>query len=107
MLPKLRKFWRLFQIELAKKSRYTASISGMRLRLQDLQNEDKQAWKLRVNQQLGQQAWKDTNGVLHHQNLPYVSENIRTELISKHHNNSLIEHFAIEKTQELVVQKYY
>ena len=32
---------------------------------------------------------------------------IRTELISRHHNNKLASHFDIEKTRELVAQKYY
>ena len=45
--------------------------------------------------------------MLHHQGLLYVLEIIRTELISRHHNNPLADHFDIEKTHELVAQKYY
>ena len=45
--------------------------------------------------------------MLHHQGLPYIPEIIRTEPISKHHNNTLAGHFGIEKTQEFVARKYY
>ena len=45
--------------------------------------------------------------MLHHQGLPYVTEIIRRELISRHHNDSLAGHFGIEKIQELLSQKYY
>ena len=41
------------------------------------------------------------------QGLPYVTEIIRTELISRHHDDPLAGHFGIEKTRELVAQKYY
>ena len=78
----------------------------MKLRLQKLQEEDKQAWKLKV-EQLGKDDWQDINGVLYHQGLSYIPEIIQTEFISKHHNNSLVDHFGIEKTYELVAQKYY
>lgn len=45
--------------------------------------------------------------MLHCQGLPYVPEMIRTELISRHHNNPLAEHFGIEKTRKLIARKYY
>ena len=61
--------------------------------------------KLRAEQPV--KDWQDIEGVLHHQGLPYIPEIIRTELISRHHNNPLASHFGIEKTQELVVWKYY
>ena len=38
----------------------------MRLRLHKLQAEDKQAQKLKADQQLGQQGWEDIDNVLHH-----------------------------------------
>ena len=79
----------------------------MRLRLHELQVKDKQARKLRADQELGQQGWDDIDGVLHHQGLPYVPEIIRTELISRHHDDPLAGHFGIEKTRELIAQKYY
>ena len=76
----------------------------MRLRLQELQEEDAQAQKIRAEKREG---WEDSEGVLHHQGLPYVPELIRTELISRHHDDPLAGHFGIEKTLELVARKYY
>ena len=51
--------------------------------------------------------WEDSDRILHHQGLLYISEIIRTELISRHHNDPLAGHFGIEKTQELVARRYY
>ena len=36
-----------------------------------------------------------------------MPEIIRTELISRHHDNLLAGYFGIKKTRELIVQKYY
>ena len=77
----------------------------MRLRLVELQVEDGQARKIRA-EKLGRN-WEDSDGILHHQGLPYVPEIIRTELISRHHDDPLAGHFGIEKTRELVARKYY
>ena len=76
----------------------------MRLRLQELQETDSEAQKLR---QQGQKAYEEVNGVLHHQGLFFVPEAIRIELISRHHNNPLAGHFGIKKTRELLARKYY
>ena len=60
VLSQLRYFWDGLRKELASENPYTASIGGMRLRLYELHAEDKQARKLRAdqqpNQQLGQQG---------------------------------------------------
>ena len=77
----------------------------MRLRLQELQDGNEHACKLRAGQLT--KDWQDLDDVLHHQSLPYVSKIIRVELISRHHNDPLADHFGIEKTHELVAQKYY
>ena len=106
VLPQLRHFWNDLWGELAFESPYKVSIGGMRLRLQELQEEDEQAQKLRAEQPV-KDGWEDINSVLHHQGLPYVPEIIRTELISRHHNDPLAGHFGIEKTRELVARKYY
>ena len=37
----------------------------------------------------------------------YVLKIVRTELISRYHDNPLARHFGIKKTRELVAQKYY
>ena len=87
------------------KSPYQASIGDMRLRLVELQAEDGQVRKIRAEKLGGN--WEDSDRILHHQGLPYVPEIIRTELISRYHDNPLAGHFGIEKTRELVVRKYY
>ena len=51
--------------------------------------------------------WEDSDRILHHQGLPYICEIIKTELISRHHNDPLAGYFGIEKTRELVAKKYY
>ena len=91
-------------MELAAEGPYKASIGGMRLRLQELQEEDAEAKKIRTKKR---RNWEEIDGVLHHQGLPYVPELIRTKLISKHHNDLLAGHFGIEKTRELVARNYY
>ena len=78
----------------------------MRLRLQELQDKDKYACKLKA-EQLVKDNWQDINGVLHHQGLFYIPEIIWINLISRNHNNLLAVHFCIKKKRELVVQKYY
>ena len=76
----------------------------MRLRLHKLQAEDEQDWKAEAEHSKG---WNNIDGVLHYQGLPYISETIWTELMSRHHNNPLASHFGIKKIRELVAQKYY
>lgn len=66
----------------------------MRLRLQELWKGYAQAQKIRGEKP---EDWEDTDGVLHHQGFLYVPEIIRTELISRHHNDPLAGHFGIEK----------
>ena len=45
-----------------------------------------------------EKGWEDIDWVLHHQGLPHVPKIIRTELISRHHDDLLAGHFGIEKT---------
>ena len=78
----------------------------MRLRLQELLKEDKQAQKLRAKQ-LVKDVWEDIDGVLYHQGLLYVPKIIRIELIGRHHNNPLASHFGMRKIYKLIAQKYY
>ena len=77
----------------------------MRLRLSELQESDDKAWKTKVKGL--KDANKEVDGVLHHQGLLFVPEAIQTELISWHHDDPLAEHFGIDKTKELIGQKYY
>ncbi len=57
VLPRLRQFWDTIQSELADKGSYTASIEGMRMRLPELQDDDKEAMKLRSEGLL--KGWED------------------------------------------------
>ena len=77
----------------------------MRLRLPDLQGDDKQARKLRAAEL--PEGWEDIKGVLQYGGLPYIPEIIRSELISRHHDDPLAGHFGIDKTRELIARKYY
>ena len=78
----------------------------MRLRLSKLQESDPETQELKSKKQLPN-SWEDIDGVLHHQGLPFVLEVIRTELISRYYNDPLIGHFGINKTKDLLSQKYY
>ena len=53
------------------------------------------------------EGWAEVDGLLYFQGLLYLPEIIRTEIISKHHDDPLAEYFGIEMTRELVAQKYY
>ena len=77
----------------------------MRLRLQELQETDSKAQKIRAEGL--KEGWEEADGVLHHQSLPFVPEVIRMELISRHHNDPLAGHFGFDKTRELIAGKYY
>ncbi len=78
----------------------------MKMRLPELQDDDKEAKKLRSEQVLPEN-WEDIEQVLYYQDLPYVPKVICSELISRHHDNLLAGHFGIEKTRELITRKYY
>ena len=108
VLPQLRCFWDMFRAKLADESPYTASIGGMRLKLAELQESDAEAQKIRTEElKKSLDEYVDVDGVLHHQGLPFVPEIIRTELISRHHDDPLAGHFGIDKTRELIGRKYY
>ena len=102
VLPQLWQFWQGLQKKQAPEKPYV--VGGLRLRLQKLQAKDKQAQKTKAKYSEG---WDNIDGVLHYQGLPYVSKIIRTELISRYHDNPLAGHFGIKKTHELIAQKYY
>ena len=76
----------------------------MRLRLQELQKAAREAQELRQQKANG---YKKIDEIFHHQGLSFVPKAIWTELISRHHDNSLASHFGIEKTCKLLTQKYY
>ena len=78
----------------------------MRLRLSELQEKDEEAKRLRGSAGFPKD-WEDVKGVLQYQELPYVPEIIRSEVINCHHDDPLAGHFGIDKTRQLVSQKYY
>ncbi len=55
--PQLSQFWDTIRSELADKSPYTASIGGMRMRLLELQDDNKEAMKLRLEGP--SEGWED------------------------------------------------
>ncbi len=75
------------------------------MRLLELQDDDKEAIKLRSKRL--SEGWKDIKPVFHYQGLLYVPKVICSELINRHHDNPLASHFGIEKTCKLIARKYY
>lgn len=75
------------------------------MRLPELQAEDQEARRIRA--QSLKDGWGDIEGVLNREGLPYLPEIIRTEVISRHHDDPLAGHFGIDKTRELIARKYY
>ena len=76
----------------------------MRLRLAELQELDKEARKIKAK---GLNEFKELDGILYHQGLPFVPKAIWTEIISRHYDNPLAGHFGIDKTKDLIGRKYY
>ncbi len=105
VLPQLCQFWDTIRSKLADKDPYTASIGNMRMRLPELQDDDKEAMKLRSEGL--PEGWEDIKQMLHYQGIPYVPKVIRSEIISRHHDDPLVGHFGIEKTRKLIARKYY
>lgn len=75
------------------------------MRLFELQDNNKEANKLRSKGLL--EGWKKTKEMLHYQGLQYVLKVIYSELINRHHDDSLAGYFDIEKTQDLIAKEYY
>ena len=103
-MPQLWRFWSTLQTKLADERPYKASISSIRLRLQELQETDLEAQELRQQKADG---YEEIDEILHHQGLPFVPKAIWSELISRHHSNSPAGYFGIEKTCKLLAWKYY
>ena len=77
----------------------------MRLQLPKLQWEDQVVREIRKKNL--KESWEELKEVLHYKGRLYLPEIIRTEIMNKNHNNPLVGHYGVEKTKELVVQKYY
>lgn len=50
---------------------------------------------------------KEIERVLHRESFMNLFEILKTEIISRHHDDMLVGHFEIDKTGELIAWKYY
>ena len=53
------------------------------------------------------EGWKEVEGVFWYRGLPCIPEIIRSEVITRHHDDLLAGHFGIDKIRELISRKYY
>lgn len=90
---------------LVNENAYITSIRGMKIRLSELEDDNKKIKKLRSKRLC--KGWKNIKEMFYYQGLPYVLKIICSKLISRHHNDLLVDHFGIEKTQKLIARKYY
>lgn len=81
------------------------SIGGLKMRLLELQDDDKKVKKLRLKGL--PKDWEDIKHVFYYQGIPYVLKVICSKLINRYHNNLLAGHLGIEKICELITRKYY
>ena len=68
----------------------------MKMRLSKLQDDNKQAKKLRSKRL--QKDWKNIKKMFYYKNFLKVLKVICPELIGKYYNNLLVDYFSIEKT---------
>ena len=78
----------------------------MRLKLLELQELEKEVCTIRVTGELWDR-YKEVNRILHHQGLLFVPEVIQTKIINRHYDDPLANYFSVDKTKELINQKYY
>ena len=105
ILPQLWQFWNTFPAKLGDECPYPISIGIIHLRLQELQESNSKAQKIRVAGL--QEGWKELDKILHYQGLPYVPKIVRLELINRHYDDPLTGYFGVNKTKELIGRKYY
>ena len=72
IIPQFRQFWINIRNELANEGLYKVSIGGIRLRLAELQESDDEAQKIREERL--KNGYEEVDGVLHHQEIPFVLE---------------------------------
>lgn len=85
------------------------NIGGLRLRLPELlvKNLHTQKVWVKLGEQGLKKGWKLIKRILSYKGLSYILKIVKTELISRYHNNLLVGYFRINKIQELIDQKYY
>ena len=73
-----------------------------------MQKSDIEAQKIRAEElKEGLDKYLNVNRVLHHQRLFLMPKIIRTKVIGRHQDDLLAGHFGINKTRELIGQKFY
>lgn len=82
-----------------------AAIKAMQLKLTELQDSNVKVKKIQSKD--SSKRWEDIQGVLHHQDLLYVLEIIKSKVINYHHDDLLPSYFGINKTRKLVAKKYF
>ncbi len=68
----------------------------MRMRLLEFQDNDKETKKLRLKGL--SKGWENIKEVFYYQDFKYILKVIHLELISKHHDDPLVDPIGIEKT---------
>lgn len=107
VLSQVFQFWDSIRGKLAYESFYIVNIRAMRMRLLELQDNEKKVKKLRLEGHWLLNGWEDIEQMLNYQGHTYVPKVISLELINKHHDNTFIGQFKVEKTWELIARKYY
>lgn len=82
------------QSKLAHKGLYITSIEAMQMSLLELQDNNKEAKKLKSEEL--PENWEDIKEMLYYHGLPSILKVIYSKLISRHHANLPIGHFEIE-----------
>lgn len=83
-------------------------IKGRKLQLPELEAKNLYALKIYVkpSKQALQEGWEEIKRIPSHKELLNISEITQTELTCIYHDDSFAGYFGIEKTQELIAQKY-
>jgi hypothetical protein len=82
----------------------TTPVDSLRRRIIQTLNDDSLARKYRTESSL---PWSWDDKLLLYNNLVYVPESLRLEIIRSHHDDPLAGHPGIERTHELVSRNYY
>ncbi len=72
------------------------SIGVIRMKLLELQDNNKETKKLKTERQ--PKGYENIEKVFYYQSLTYTPKIIYSKLISRHYNNLLAGHFGMEKT---------
>lgn len=93
----------MLRVELTRECLYRASIDSMRLGLQELQETDLVAQKLRQQSE----GYKEINEIFYYQDISFKLKAMTTWIISRYYDNLLAGDFDIKKTRKLVINKHY